>query len=182
MPTNTINNVTLGRIGDPLAEYATSANFPASGNESLIYVANNTGQLYKWDGATYYEIGPRGQSTANHGNQHETDGTDPVPLVEYIVPTFSDNVNDLDHLNKDVLYLNADANNRELTGLVAPSFCCIKTLVNLSDTNTIILDNQSINSSPGNRFLSYTGADFNLSPLRSVNVLYDTNNSRWRIL
>lgn len=56
--TTNYNNVVLGRIGDPIEEYNTTANFPAVGNTSILYVANNTGQIYKWDGAFYYETAP----------------------------------------------------------------------------------------------------------------------------
>ena len=182
MPTSNLNNVNLGRIGDPLAEYDTTSLFPASGNLNFIYVANNTGQLYKWDGAAYYEVGPRGPTTGSHASQHTTDGSDPIALKEYVVPQFTSNTNNLDHLNKDILYISADANNRELTGLVAPSFCCAKLLINISSTNTIILDNQSTNSTPANRFLSYTGNDFYILPGYSVSLIYDTNAARWRIV
>jgi hypothetical protein len=180
--TLTINSTSTVSGADEIEEYATTSNFPASGNANIIYVATNTGQLFKWDGEFYYEAGPQGASTGIHGTQHDSDGIDPIPLTEYNVPQFTANTNNLNHLNKDILYITADANNRELTGLLAPTFCCVKLLVNISSTNTIIINNQSTNSDPANRFLIYTGADYYLLPGQSLSVVYSTEATRWRVL
>jgi hypothetical protein len=182
MTTPNYNNVILSRIGDPIEEYATTANFPAVGKSYILYVATDTGQFYKWDGSFYYEHGPLGSATATHGDQHKSDNSDPIALTEYIVPEFTTNTNNLAHNNKNILYISADIDNRELSGIIAPTFCVIKLLVNTSSTNTIVLKNQSIDSDPSNRFLIYTGSDYSLSPLRSVYILYDTNATRWRLL
>jgi hypothetical protein len=178
--TLTINNTSISP--DEIEEYATTSNFPASGNANVLYVATNTGQLFKWDDSVYYEAGPQGASTGTHGTQHDSDGVDPIPLTEYNVPQFTSNTNNLNHLNRDILYITADANNRELTGLLAPAFCCVKLLVNISSTNTIIIDNQSTNSDPANRFLIYTGSDYYLLPGQSLSVVYSTDAMRWRVL
>jgi hypothetical protein len=178
--TLTINNTSISP--DEIEEYSATTSFPASGNLNILYVATDTGQIFKWDGEVYYEAGPQGASTATHGTQHETDGSDPIPLTEYNVPQFTSNTNNLNHLNKDILYITADVNNRELTGLLAPTFCCVKLLVNISSTNTIIIDHQSTNSDPANRFLNYTGSDYYLLPGQSLSVLYSTEAMRWRIL
>lgn len=177
-----VSGISGGSSADEIEEYAATSNFPASGNLNILYVATDTAQLYKWDGEVYYEAGPQGASTGTHGTQHESDGSDPLSLTEYNVPEFTANTNNLNHLNKDILYITADANNRELTGLLAPTFCCVKLLVNISSTNTIIIDNQSTNSDPANRFLNYTGSDYYLLPGRSLSVLYSTEAMRWRIL
>ena len=39
------------------AEFATTADFPATGKDGLLYLATDTGKLYSWEGV-YYEIGP----------------------------------------------------------------------------------------------------------------------------
>lgn len=167
---------------DEIEEYITTSGFPPSGDLNTLYVATNTAQIFKWDGEVYYEAGPQGASTGSHAVQHTTDNSDPIPLKEYIVPQFTSNTNNLAHNNKDILYISADANNRELSGLIAPSFCVAKLLVNISSTNTIILDHQSTNSDPSNRFIIYTGSDYYLLPGYSVSIVYDTNASRWRAL
>jgi hypothetical protein len=180
--TLTINSTATGSASDEIEEYAATTNFPASGDLNILYMSTNTAQIFKWDGEVYYEAGPQGASTGTHGTQHDSDGIDPIPLTEYNVPQFTANTNNLNHLNKDILYITADANNRELTGLLAPTFCCVKLLVNISSTNTIIIDNQSTNSDPANRFLIYTGADYYLLPGQSLSVLYSTEAMRWRVL
>ena len=179
------NNLFVGGvpvIGDPILEYNTTADFPAVGDTNILYLALNRGQFYKWDGAVYYEAGPQGASTGTHAGQHKTNGSDPITLVEYVVPVFSANANNLVHNNRDVLYLDGDANNRELSGMVAPAFSCTKLLVNIDASYTIIIKHQSTNSDPANRFLNYTGVDYYLLPGQSLSVLYDTNASRWRVL
>jgi hypothetical protein len=178
--TLTINNTSISP--DEIEEYSTTSNFPASGDANILYIANNTAQMFKWDGEVYYEAGPQGADTGSHSIKHMSDNIDPIPLTEYNVPQFTSNTNNLNHLNKDVLYITADANNRELTGLLAPSFCCVKLLVNTSSTNTIIVDNQSTNSDPANRFLIYTGSDYYLLPGQSLSLLYSTEAMRWRVL
>jgi hypothetical protein len=178
--TLTIDNTSISP--DEIEEYITTSSFPPSGDLNTLYIATDTAQIFKWDGEFYYEAGPQGASTGSHAVQHTSDNSDPIPLKEYSVPTFTANINNLAHNNKDILYLDSDANNRELSGLVAPSFCVAKMLVNLSSTNSIILKVQSTDSDPANRFIIYTGTDYYLLPGYSVSVLYDTNASRWRVL
>jgi hypothetical protein len=169
-------------LGNVIEQYSDFSFFPASGDANIIYLEVDEGRFYKWNGTVYYEIGPEAPDMVDHGVSHQSNGSDPIPLVEYSVPQLTANTNNLNHTDKDVLYLDADSNNRELSGLTSPSFCTTKSLINISSTNTIVLKNQSSNSDPSNRFLIYTGSDYSLLPLRSINILYDTNASRWRLL
>jgi hypothetical protein len=41
-------------------EYATPAAFPATGTAARIYVATDTGRLYRWDTSVYVEVGGSG--------------------------------------------------------------------------------------------------------------------------
>lgn len=41
-------------------EYATTANFPATGSAAQLVIATDTGRIYRWAGASYIEIGPLG--------------------------------------------------------------------------------------------------------------------------
>jgi hypothetical protein len=43
---------------EEVVEYLTTANFPATGNSSLLYVATDAGRAYRWVGSQYAEIGP----------------------------------------------------------------------------------------------------------------------------
>ena len=41
-------------------EFATTANFPATGAAAVIYIATDTGRTYRWAGTAYIEMGPIG--------------------------------------------------------------------------------------------------------------------------
>jgi hypothetical protein len=43
---------------DDVLEYANLAGFPASGEAAKIYVAVDTGKIYRWSGSAYVEISP----------------------------------------------------------------------------------------------------------------------------
>jgi hypothetical protein len=49
-----------GGGGGGLVEYATPANFPATGAAAVIYIATDTGRTYRWAGTAYMELGPIG--------------------------------------------------------------------------------------------------------------------------
>jgi hypothetical protein len=44
-------------------EYATPANFPATGSAAQLVIATDTGKLYRWAGSAYIEIGPASVSS-----------------------------------------------------------------------------------------------------------------------
>lgn len=48
---------------DDVLEYANLAAFPATGSSGAIYVADDTGKIYRWSGSTYIEISPSPGST-----------------------------------------------------------------------------------------------------------------------
>lgn len=48
---------------DDVLEYANLAAFPATGSAGVIYVADDTGKIYRWSGSTYIEISPSPGST-----------------------------------------------------------------------------------------------------------------------
>lgn len=43
---------------EEVVEFLTAANFPATGNSSLLYVATDDGRAYRWVGSQYAEVGP----------------------------------------------------------------------------------------------------------------------------
>ena len=50
---------TGGGGGGGLAEYATPANFPATGSAAVIYIATDESTIYRWDSSgVYVELGP----------------------------------------------------------------------------------------------------------------------------
>jgi hypothetical protein len=59
---------------EEVVEYVTTANFPATGNASLLYIATDAGRAYRWVGSQYAEIGPTSISVSG-GGAGVTDGS-----------------------------------------------------------------------------------------------------------
>lgn len=49
-----------GGGADEVVEYLTTADFPATGNSSLLYIATDAGRAYRWVGSQYAEVGSGG--------------------------------------------------------------------------------------------------------------------------
>lgn len=174
------NNVILGRIGDPIAEYETTSGFPAVGSVNVLYRATDSARLYQWTGTTYAEIGPDSLTTGSHASQHYSNGSDPVLRTISRPTILSSSVNNYSHNNADTLLIDSGAS-YNITGLVSAADGNIKYIVNKS-LYTLIIVNQSINSNPENRFLIPTGSNYNLLAGYSIRVLYDNDALRWRVL
>ena len=48
---------TWASIPTEVREYATTTNFPGSGDAAVIYIATDTGRTYRWTGSLYVETG-----------------------------------------------------------------------------------------------------------------------------
>ncbi|QUE80979.1 hypothetical protein [Rhizobium rhizogenes] len=48
---------------DDVLEYANLAAFPGTGSAGIIYIADDTGKIYRWSGSAYVEISPSPGST-----------------------------------------------------------------------------------------------------------------------
>ena len=174
------NNVVLGRIGDPLAEYDSTSLFPSVGSVNVLYRATDSARLYQWTGSTYAEIGPDSLTTGAHASQHYANGSDPILNIVSRPAVLTANVNNYPHNNADILILDASAN-RIITGLAAAADGTVKLLINKS-LFTLTIDNQDSNSNPENRFLVPFGSDYFLQPGYSITVVYDSDALRWRVL
>lgn len=60
---NQIPAVHLPSFVDDVLEYATQSAFPGPGASGVIYVALDTGKIYRWSGSAYVEISPSPGST-----------------------------------------------------------------------------------------------------------------------
>jgi len=69
----------------------------------------------------------------------------------------------------------------ELTGLTAPTSGQKYLILTNTALTDLIVKNDSSNSSVGNRILTGTGADLTLDAGATVNLVYDTVSSYWRI-
>jgi hypothetical protein len=54
---NTSGAVTLLPTGGGLARHATTAEFPATGQEGVLYLSVDTSKIYRWESTVYVEVG-----------------------------------------------------------------------------------------------------------------------------
>jgi hypothetical protein len=54
---NTAGAVTALPTGSPLARYATTAGFPATGQEGVLYLSVDTSKIFRWESTVYVEVG-----------------------------------------------------------------------------------------------------------------------------
>jgi len=52
----------LSYVSSIIVSYATTANFPAAGTDNVVYVATDTGRMYRWASTVYVELGPNAAS------------------------------------------------------------------------------------------------------------------------
>jgi hypothetical protein len=58
--------------GSSLEVYAATANFPATGSATVLYLSTSTSRLYRWDAASsvYAEVGTSGLADALDGGSY----------------------------------------------------------------------------------------------------------------
>jgi len=58
--------------GSPLSAYAATANFPATGSATVLYLSTSTSRLYRWVAASsvYAEVGTSGLADALDGGSY----------------------------------------------------------------------------------------------------------------
>lgn len=71
-----------------LAAYATTANFPATGSATVLYLAEDTSRLYQWESPVYVEIGTAGGGFS-HAASHAANGSDPLTLASSQISDFA---------------------------------------------------------------------------------------------
>jgi hypothetical protein len=169
------------RLNDEIVEYATSADFPATGVSSILYVATDTSRTYRWTGAVYVEVGSAslGFVTSVAGRtgditlDHRDIGNLPTTLTQFTA--------DQDNLSLGtggILRISSDAA-RNITGFSGGQSGDARLLVNVGSF-AITLKNQSTNSTAANRIIGSGSADVAIPSQGSMVVFYDGTDSRWR--
>lgn len=94
---------------EEVIEYLTAAQFPSSGNTSLLYIATDDSRAYRWVGSQYVEIGPTAFVPSStpptaHKNTHAINGTDPLTPSDIGAAqlSHSHNTNDIINFNTSV--------------------------------------------------------------------------------
>jgi hypothetical protein len=57
--------------------YASISDFPATGSDSALYLAEDTSRIYQWESPYYVEVGVS-SGVANHASSHATGGIDAI--------------------------------------------------------------------------------------------------------
>jgi hypothetical protein len=72
---------------EEVVEYLTTANFPATGNASLLYRATDSSRLFAWVGSQYAEVGPASISVSGGGGSYTLPNATTSTLGGVIVGT-----------------------------------------------------------------------------------------------
>lgn len=81
----------------------------------------------------------------------------------------------------DIIRLSASTTGIDITGMVLRNEYT-RVLINIGTANNVTLKHQSGSSTAANRFITSTGGDHIIPPSGTTTVLYDSVDSRWRIL
>lgn len=73
----TVTQFSSGGGSSSVAVYASVSAFPATGSESVLYLAEDTSRLYQWESTVYAEVGGSGGGVT-HASTHATGGDDPI--------------------------------------------------------------------------------------------------------
>jgi hypothetical protein len=117
-------------------------------------------------------------------------GTGNITTVNTI-PTFlaasalTTNTNNWNPGYGDIIRVSGSTSGINITGLTAPTGLgdqYVRIIINTGPSHNLTINHQSASSSSGNRFITSTGGDHLVAPTGTVTILYDTVDSRWRIL
>lgn len=81
----------------------------------------------------------------------------------------------------DIIRLSASTTGINISGIVLGNEY-MRILINVGSSNNITLKHQATSASSGNRIITSTGGDHVIQPTGTVAILYDTIDSRWRVL
>jgi len=70
--------VTALPTGAPLVSHATTAGFPATGQEGALYLSVDTSKIYRWESTAYVELGAVATGVSAHASSHSTGGSDAI--------------------------------------------------------------------------------------------------------
>ena len=81
----------------------------------------------------------------------------------------------------DIIRLSASTSGVNISGIVLGNEYT-RVLINIGTTQNITLKHQAASATSGNRIITSTGGDHIIPPTGTVTILYDTIDSRWRVL
>jgi hypothetical protein len=124
-----------------------------------------------------------GAAAATHGSQHAVTGSDPVPLVINTVTAMTQNENDYALGTADVVYITAATTDREIRGVTGGTTGAAVLVINSGATYSITVKHANSSAATSNRVLVPWEGDYVLSAKGGAAlILYDTTESRWRVV
>ena len=81
----------------------------------------------------------------------------------------------------DIVRVSASTSGVNISGIVLGSEYT-RVVINIGTTHNITLKHQATTATSGNRIITSTGGDHIIPPTGTVTILYDTIDSRWRVL
>jgi len=168
-------NITTNNVEN----YANLASFPATGEENVLYLDNATNQLYFWNGSSYAASSASADYSTITGVQQITGTIVTAPILTGNV----NNYNPTGFATSNMIRQNVNANNREITGIQAPS-AGVNRVIYINNVNTGSFDikfkNNNASSVAANRILLRDNSDKACKPNETASFWYDHSVSRWR--
>jgi len=124
-----------------------------------------------------------GAAAVTHGAQHAATGSDPVPLVINTVTAMTQDENDYALGTADVVYITAATTDREIRGVTGGTTGAAVLVINSGATYSITVKHANSSAATSNRVLVPWEGDYVLSAKGGAAlILYDTTESRWRVV
>jgi hypothetical protein len=162
----------------------------ANGNLAISAASGIKFQSSSVDKMTLTSDGKLGIGTTTPSGTLHVVGTGNITTVNTI-PTFlqtsalTTNTNNWNPGYGDIIRVSGSTGGINITGLTAPTGLgsqYVRIVINTGPSHNLTINHQSASSSSENRFITSTGGDHIIPPTGTVSILYDTVDSRWRIL
>ena len=181
-----------------IEQYANLASFPATGESNILYIAEDTDTAYYWDSLAYSSISGAGGVGDMTKVVYDTTGVN-ADCFDYanaigieqitggiITPAqLTGNINDYNPTGFNTANLirqDIDANNREITGILAPAVG-VNRIIKINNISSAGKDlkftHNDAASLAENRFLLRDNGDRTIRPNESAIFYYDHIQSRW---
>jgi hypothetical protein len=181
-----------------IEQYANLASFPATGESNILYIAEDTDTAYYWDSLAYSSISGAGGGGDMTKVVYDTTGVN-ADCFDYanaigieqitggiITPAqLTGNINDYNPTGFNTANLirqDIDANNREITGILAPAVG-VNRIIKINNISSAGKDlkftHNDAASLAENRFLLRDNGDRTIRPNEIAIFYYDHIQSRW---
>jgi hypothetical protein len=181
-----------------IEQYADLASFPATGDSNIIYIAEDTDTAYYWDSLAYASIsGAAGAGDMTKVVYDATgvsadcfDKANEIGLEQITGPIITpaqltsdtDNYNPTGFSTCNLIRQDIDANNREITGFLAPAIG-VNRIIKITNLGAAGRDLKFTHNDAAslveNRMLLRDNGDKTIRPNETAEFYYDHARARW---